>query len=413
MGLRGLNNKTAHDRDRERREQRESNQDALMERRSNEKVQEILRGQEGDMTQYTGSLQATAKSDCDRIAARPVSEIMSAKVAALSFDDNLLTVQGIFASVKFRHLPVVDEYGEIIGIISDRDFLRVVSPFFGTINEQNRDKEIMAKKVGVIMTRNPICATADTSITSAVRLMNGKKISCLPIVEKGSLKLLGIVTWKDIVRVFVPRAFNPSRESNRLKAGVRVDPVSSESQRLRAKSTSGRQTPAGAGSGPTRRISASPAGQPATAAHPAVSGSGSISQRAPATASQRAVSAAPRRSPGTSVHAAAPETAPHAPAQAPGTAPVKPVPATGPHQAAATASQRATAAAALQRAAAAGPNRTAPGTAIHRAAPATGPQRTVPSAPTTAAHPAQTATGPNPAVPGAPASPATGSDAVG
>ncbi len=411
MGLRGLNNKTAHDRDRERREQRETNQDALMERRSNEKVQEILRGQEGDMTQYTGSLQATAKSDCERIAARPVSEIMSAKVAALSFDDNLLTVQGIFASVKFRHLPVVDEYGEIIGIISDRDFLRVVSPFFGTINEQNRDKEIMAKKVGVIMTRNPICATADTSITSAVRLMNGKKISCLPIVEKGSLKLLGIVTWKDVVRVFVPRAFNPNRESNRLKAGVRVDPVSSESQRLRAKSTSGRQTPAGAGSGPTRHIPASPAGQSATAAHPAAPAPGSVSQRAPATASQRAVAAGPRRSPGTAVHSAAPGTAPHAPA--PGTAPVRPVPATGPHQAAATASQRATAAAALQRAEAAGKARTAPGTSVHRAAPATGPQRTVASAPTTAAHPAQAATGPNPAVPGAPATPATGGlDAV-
>ncbi len=406
MGLRGLNNKTAHDRDRERREQRESNQDALMERRSNEKVQEILRGQEGDMTQYTGSLQATPKSDCDRIAARPVSEIMSAKVAALSFDDNLLTVQGIFASVKFRHLPVVDEYGEIIGIISDRDFLRVVSPFFGTVNEQTRDKEIMARKVGMIMTRNPICATAETSIMSAVRLMNGKKISCLPIVEKGSLKLLGIITWKDVVRVFCPRAFNPTRESNRLKAGVRVDPISSESQRLRAKSTSGRQGPAAGESGPTRRIPSPPA-RPATAAHPAAPGNAPTGT--PGTASHRSVAAAPRRTaPGTAVHPAAPGTAPHP--RAPGTAPVRSVPATGPHQAAAaTASQRATAAAALERAAA-GQAGTAPGTAAHRAAPATGPQRPVTAAPTTAAHPAQPATGPNPAARNAPAT--GGHDAI-
>ncbi|MCC8164582.1 MAG: CBS domain-containing protein, partial [Planctomycetes bacterium] len=336
------------------------------------------RGQEGDMTQYTGSLQATAKSDCDRIAARPVSEIMSAKVAALSFDDNLLTVQGIFASFKFRHLPVVDEYGEIIGIIYDRDFLRVVSPFFGTINEQNRDKEIMARKVGIIMTRNPICATADTTIMSAVRLMNGKKISCLPIVEKGSLKLLGIITWKDVVRVFCPRAFNPTRESNRLKAGVRVDPVSTESQRLRAKSASGRQIPAG---GDTRTIRSNPprsAAQPATAAHQAAAGN--ASQRAPASASQRAAAPARQPSPVTAVHTAAP-----------GTAPQRPVPSTGPQRTApGTASQRVAPATGAQPA--------TPGTAPHRAAPSTGRERPVP---TTAAHPAQPSTEPLPAVPGA------------
>lgn len=239
MGLRGLEPKTALDKERERREnQRErgpSRDTAMLERRSNEKVQEILRDQEGDMSAYTGSLQPQERNDCDRLSSLPVSEIMSAKVAALSFDDTLLTVQGIFASVKFHHLPVVNEHGGIIGIISDRDLLRVVSPFFGTVNEQNRDREIMAKKVGMIMTRKPICAHAGTSILNAVKLMNSKKISCLPIVAADSLKLLGIVTWKDVVRIYAPRAFSVSHESNRLKAGVKIDPEKSESQRLRDK----------------------------------------------------------------------------------------------------------------------------------------------------------------------------------
>lgn len=237
LGLRGHTPKNPYDRERERREEnRQTGLSSEQERRSKEKVQEILNDQKGDMSAYTGTLNNAGMSDCDQIAAMPVGEIMSAKVAALSFDDNLLTVQGIFSSVRFRHLPVVNELGCIIGIISDRDFLRVVSPFFGTINEQTRDKEIMARRVGTIMTRKPICAYTDTSILDAVKLMNGRKISCLPIVEEGSMLLLGIVTWKDIVRAFCAKAFNPAKESARLRSGVRINPETSESARLRARS---------------------------------------------------------------------------------------------------------------------------------------------------------------------------------
>lgn len=235
MGMRGLNPQNPHDRDRERREEEKRDLSHEKERRANEKVQEILRDQEGDMSAYTGGISDQGQSDCDRICHAPVGKIMSSKVAALSFDDTLLTVQGIFASVKFRHLPVVDSNQEVIGIISDRDLLRVASPFFGTINEQTRDKEIMNRKVGTIMTRKPVCANVDNTIIEAVSLMNQRKISCLPIVKKGTMLLLGIITWKDVVRAFCPRSFSSSSESTRLKAGVGINPENSESARLRAK----------------------------------------------------------------------------------------------------------------------------------------------------------------------------------
>ena len=238
MGLRGLDPKNPHDRERERREEHKANANESMERRAEEKVHEILRDQQGDMSAYSGTVvrEREGGSDCEKICNFMVGEIMSARVAVLSFDDNLLTVHGIFSKVKFRHLPVVEDDGTIIGILSDRDFLRHVSPFFGTINEQNRDKEIMARRVGTVMTRNPICVFLDTSIIDAVKMMNERKISCLPIVERGSMRLLGIVTWKDVVRAFCPLAFSQQRDSSRLKSGVRINPQSAESARLRARS---------------------------------------------------------------------------------------------------------------------------------------------------------------------------------
>ena len=235
MGMRGLEPKTPRDMERERREDHKGGAPD-MEKRSREKVQEILRDQQGDMSAYTGTPGPAAANECAVICALPAEAVMSAKVAVLSFDDNLLTVQGIFASVKFRHLPVVDDNGGIIGIISDRDLLRTVSPFFGTVNEQNRDKEIMTRKVGTIMTRNPICAGLKTTVMDAVQLMNSRKISCLPIVEGEGRTLLGIITWKDVVRAFCPAGFNRASDSNRLKSGVKLNPETSESARLRARS---------------------------------------------------------------------------------------------------------------------------------------------------------------------------------
>ena len=237
MGLRGLVNKTVHDMERERRDDQKTSQSGSLERRSNEKVQEILRDQQGDMSAFTGAVDEKAISgNCADICGYPVEKIMSSKIAVLSFDDELLTVQGIFSAVKFRHLPVVDDSGNIIGIVSDRDFLRTASPFFGTVNEQNRDKELMARKVGTIMTRNPICARLETTVLEAIRLMNGKKISCLPVVHPETKKLFGIVTWKDVVRAFCPAGFNRASDSNRLKSGVKLNPETSESARIRAKS---------------------------------------------------------------------------------------------------------------------------------------------------------------------------------
>lgn len=235
MGIRGLDPQNPHDKNRERREEHKPPSQASLERRAEEKAHEILKDQQGDMSAYQGAPPENLPGGRDSIADLGVGKIMSAKVAAISFDDNLLTVQGIFSKVKFRHLPVVEADGAIIGIISDRDFLRVASPFFGTVNEQSRDKEIMMRKVGTVMTRDPVCVGVDMSIRDAVTLMNDRKISCLPIVEPGTRRLLGIVTWKDVVRAYCPGAFRSSQESSRLRAGVTINPGSTESARLRAK----------------------------------------------------------------------------------------------------------------------------------------------------------------------------------
>ncbi len=204
MGLRTVNQKKPHDTERLRRRERTIPHEEL-ERRSEAKTRILLRNHHDAAPLQSGKTPAGGGSD-GRGVAHCVGELMSKKIVALGFDDNLLTVQGIFSKTKLHHLPVVEPGGTIIGIVSDRDLLRRISPFVDTINEQARDREIMTRRVGTIMTRKPICAHAGTTVSDAIRLMDENNISCLPVVEEGGRRLLGIVTWKDMVRSLYPPA---------------------------------------------------------------------------------------------------------------------------------------------------------------------------------------------------------------
>ncbi|MDR0361965.1 MAG: CBS domain-containing protein [Planctomycetota bacterium] len=232
MGLGKLKTTNTHEIEKGRRESEGPRQDSLpeMEKRAWEKVQDILQDEEapGGDTQV---LPAAKPEAGPAAAALKVGDIVSGRVVTVTFDDTVLMVKGIFDSVRFHHLPVVDGDGRLIGIISDRDFLKSVSPFLGTINEQNRDFELLKKKVGLIMTRNPVVIHPDSTVVDAVRLMNAKKVSCLPVVPKDDAVLLGIVSWKDVVRAFCPEGFT---KSGKLKTGVNIRSKTAESARLSA-----------------------------------------------------------------------------------------------------------------------------------------------------------------------------------
>ena len=65
-----------------------------------------------------------------------VELIMTKKVFKVRMDDTIGTIREIFENVKFHHLLVV-EGNKLVGIISDRDVLKAISPFLGTLSEHN------------------------------------------------------------------------------------------------------------------------------------------------------------------------------------------------------------------------------------------------------------------------------------
>ncbi len=127
-----------------------------------------------------------------------VNEIMTTMVITIGMDDTLEQIQKIFEKHKFHHLLIVED-GELIGIISDRDVLKEISPHVNTISEDSRARQTLKKKAHQIMSRKPITVEPDTLVDDAASIMLKKNISCLPVVSPSG-NIDGILSWKDILK---------------------------------------------------------------------------------------------------------------------------------------------------------------------------------------------------------------------
>ncbi len=127
-----------------------------------------------------------------------VEAIMSRTVVTVGLDEPLRSVQELFDRYRFHHLIVVDG-GRVVGVVSDRDLMRNLSPFVGKASERTMDTASLQRKVHQIMTRQPVTCRADEPIASAGLVMLQHNVSCLPVIsESGACR--GIITSRDVLR---------------------------------------------------------------------------------------------------------------------------------------------------------------------------------------------------------------------
>jgi CBS domain-containing protein len=112
-----------------------------------------------------------------------VSPVVSARVNTSARDVALQLLAG-----RYSGMPVTDDEGKILGIITELDLLDAVAA----------GKNLTRTPVEAIMTNNPITADADTPISQVLAKMREAHILRIPISEGG--KLVGIVTRYDILK---------------------------------------------------------------------------------------------------------------------------------------------------------------------------------------------------------------------
>jgi acetoin utilization protein AcuB len=130
--------------------------------------------------------------------AMSVRDRMTRKVATIRPEATLRAAAALMRDRKVRHLPVVDDMGRLVGIVTDRDLRQALfAP--GVLAERTDLPAILdALTVGDVMIRGVVSVRAVTTIREAARVMHERRLGALPVVEGG--RLVGILTETDVLR---------------------------------------------------------------------------------------------------------------------------------------------------------------------------------------------------------------------
>jgi CBS domain-containing protein len=124
---------------------------------------------------------------------KTVEQFMVTDLFTVRPEDVIDLAANLMHWLHVRHVPVEDDEGKLVGIVSHRDLLELFA-----CGMANGKGETIVRDV---MKRNLITIPPETPTLDAVRLMREKNIGCLPVIKNE--KLVGLITAYDFLTVSV------------------------------------------------------------------------------------------------------------------------------------------------------------------------------------------------------------------
>ena len=131
--------------------------------------------------------------DHDGAAGRPltVGDVMTRQVVTMSPHHAFSDAITLMAKHSFRHFLVVDAANRLVGVVSDRDILRMLA----------RTTQLHTTSVSQFMSQDVITVTPEMKLSHAAGKMLSKRINCLPVVDESKI-LCGIITSTDLLKTY-------------------------------------------------------------------------------------------------------------------------------------------------------------------------------------------------------------------
>jgi CBS domain-containing protein len=141
-----------------------------------------------------------------------VWEIMTRSPFSVRPENSILQAGELMLQHDISGLPVVDSDGHVVGVVTERDFMRCAAAcgdvrprwlevFIGRTQLNDGAAQRRESRIADVMTRDPVTATEEMPIEDVVRLMDTHRIKRVPIVRNG--RLVGIISRIDLMRALL------------------------------------------------------------------------------------------------------------------------------------------------------------------------------------------------------------------
>jgi CBS domain-containing protein len=134
----------------------------------------------------------------------PVTSIMTRNITFISPDTIMDEVAAIFKGKSLHHLPVINQTGEIEGMISKSDYYKLLSNYtiFGRKDVMEKNKRFLRSLIAKdVMTKDVVCIHWDSKVETVIQIFLENLFHALPVVKEH--KVIGIITPYDVLKTLV------------------------------------------------------------------------------------------------------------------------------------------------------------------------------------------------------------------
>ncbi|HSH45002.1 MAG TPA: CBS domain-containing protein [Longimicrobiales bacterium] len=135
-----------------------------------------------------------------------VRDVMAHRVQTVPPDTTLRSTLDLMLRRRLHAVPVVGRKGEVLGMVTAADLMRVLLPHIPRAGAEDEEAETVrdaedglgARPVKEIMTRSVLCVSEELGVSEAAAMMINKDVEQIPVVREGAIT--GMVTRADIIR---------------------------------------------------------------------------------------------------------------------------------------------------------------------------------------------------------------------
>lgn len=126
-------------------------------------------------------------------------DLMTEKPVTIRATATVRRAAELLQSLDIRHLPVVDEDGNLVGMLSDRDLRSMAIPYVVGDEYVGTVRAALDARVATIMNSDVLSVDEEADAAEIVDLMLDNKIGAVPVLD-GDGGLVGIVSYMDVLR---------------------------------------------------------------------------------------------------------------------------------------------------------------------------------------------------------------------